>query len=495
MEAIITARTEKQQTKKHPRELFTISFYTMWVMFSFYGMKALLIAYMVTQIHLGERGGYAILGTYSTFVFGLPFIGGLIADKILGTRKSIIWGSILMIAGHITLAIPFQQTFFAGLALVACGCGFGFGTDNALVGSLYDNKDARRKDAGFTIFYMLFNLGAALGGLICGYVGQNINWHYGFGLAGLFMICGLINFLYGINKRHGAPPDKIKLKEKVFPGINREWSIYILSIVPIAVVTLLFYYTGIMDVVMLPLTIISFLYIIFISFRFTKQERLKLFAALILLLFTSFFWAFYEQAGGAMNLFVLHNVNLQLGGMHLSGLSINNFLPSFLLFALTPLAIKTWNYLHKIKREPRSEMKFVFAFVLMGLFFLTLWTGCYLYRSSGMVPVAFLFVGYFFMELGELNLGPISYSLTSKLSPLSITSTMMGVMSLAVALGEYFSGKLGATMVIPNGITNPVQSLPYYSTIFLRIAGGCLIIVLLLLILNPLLKRWMQEIR
>src|SRR5215210_7293890 len=125
--------------KKHPIELFHISFYTMWVMFSFYGMKALLIAYIVTQLHLSEQTGYAIFGTYSTLVWGLPFIGGMIADKFLGIRKSIIWGSLLQIIGHFILAIPMEQTFFGGLAFVACGCGFCFGTDNALVGTLYDN--------------------------------------------------------------------------------------------------------------------------------------------------------------------------------------------------------------------------------------------------------------------------------------------------------------------------------------------------------------------
>lgn len=479
----------------HPKQLFTISFYTMWVTFSFYGMKALLIAYMVTQMHLAQANGYAVLGTYSALVFGLPFIGGMIADRILGNRKSIIWGSILMIAGHLTLAIPYHQTFFAGLALVACGCGFGSGTDNALVGSLYSNKDTRRKDAGFSIFYMLFNLGGALGGLICGYVGQTINWHYGFGLAGLFMICGLINFIFGINKIYGTPPDNNKLKEKVFLNISYEWSIYIGSLIAIAFVTLLFYHTHIMDFVMLPLTLISFLYILYISFRFSKQERRKLFAALTLLLFTSFFWAFYEQSGGSMNLFVLQNVNLNVGNMHFSGLSINNFLPSFFLFALTPLALKTWNGLHKINKEPRSELKFVIAFLFLGSYFLTLWIGCYLYRASGMVPIAFLFIGYLLMEFAELNLGPVSFSLSSKLSPLSIASTMMGVMYLSVSLGEYFSGKLGAAMAVPAGIINPVKSLTYYNSIFLRIAACCLIIAVILLSLNRLIKKCMQEIR
>ena len=480
---------------KHPKELFTISFYTMWVTFSFYGMKALLIAYIVTQLHLGENIGYAILGTYSALIYGLPFIGGLIADKILGNRKAIIWGSILQVASHLTLAIPLHQTFFAGLALVACGSGFGTGPDNALVGSLYNNKDTRRKDAGFTIFYMIFNVGASLGGLICGYVGQNINWHYGFGLAALFMTLGLINFLYGINATLGPPPDKEKLKTKVFLNINLETSVYLLTLVCIALVILLFNHTGIMDVLMLPLTIFSFSYIIFISFRFTPQERRKLFAALILLLFTSFFWAFYEQQGGALNLFVIHNVNSTVGHIKLSGLAINNFLPGFWLVALTPAFIALWKVLYKHNFEPRPPIKFVLAFLLMMIYFLVLWLGCHINRSTGLVPVYFIIIGYFIMECAELNLGPVSLSLASKLSPPRIASTMMGILYLSISLGEYLAGKIGAIMSVPTGITNPVESLPYYSNIFLKIAGGCCFIAILLFMLNPLLKKWMQEIR
>jgi proton-dependent oligopeptide transporter, POT family len=481
---------------KHPKELFHVSFYTMWVNFSFYGMKALLITYIVTQMRLGEHRGYAILGTYSALVYGLPFLGGMVADKFLGTRKSIIWGSILQIAGHLTLAIPFHQTFFfAGLAFVACGSGFGFGTDNALVGSLYDNKDTRKKDEGFTIFYMIFNVGAALGGLMCGYVGEKINWHYGFGMAGFFMILGLLNFLYGIDSSHGAPPDKPKLKENVFFNISCETAIYIITLVVIGLVTLLFYSTGIMDAVMLPLTLAAFVYIIIISFRFTKGERWKLFAALLLLLFTSFFWTFYEQQGGSLNLFVIHNVNTHFAGVILSGLAVNNFFPGFWLVVLTPVFILFWKKLYKNNIEPRPPLKFVFAFLLMALFWSILWLGCHLNHATGQVPIIFLVVGYFIVECAELSLGPVSYSLASKLSPQAIASTMMGMLFLATSLGEYLAGKLGAIMTVPTNITSPIESLPYYSSIFLRIAIACSFIALSLFALNPLLKKWMQEIR
>jgi POT family proton-dependent oligopeptide transporter len=152
------------ETKKHPKELYSIGFSSMWDMFSFYGMKALLIAYIVTQLKLGQPMGYAILGTYAALVFGFNFFSGVVADKYIGTRKSVIWGNYLQIAGHLTLAIPLQQPFFLGLALVATGAGFRSSASSTLVGSLYANENARKKDDGYSLYYMLFHIGAALGG-------------------------------------------------------------------------------------------------------------------------------------------------------------------------------------------------------------------------------------------------------------------------------------------------------------------------------------------
>ena len=223
---------------------------------------------------------------------------------------------------------------------------------------------------------MLFNLGAALGGLICGYLGQNINWHFGFGAACFFMIIGQIQFITGVKKIHGLPPNIQKLKEKIFINlIDREAIIYILSLVVVALVVITLEYPGIMNVIMLPITIISFVYVFIVSFRFTKQEQWKLFAALIMLLMTSLFWAAYEQCAGSLSLFILHNVNLNLAGIKLSGLSINSFTPAAWLVILTPVSIKIWAWLHKQNANPRTYTKFILAFLFLALCFLILWAG------------------------------------------------------------------------------------------------------------------------
>lgn len=495
-EVLTEIPTFGQENKKHPRQLYTIAFSSMWDMFSFYGMKALLIAYIVTQLKLGQPMGYAILATYAALVFGFSFFGGVISDKFLGARKSIIWGNYLQIAGHLTLAIPLQQPFFIGLALVATGAGFRSGTSSSLVGSLYSNDNARKKDDGYSLYYMLFNIGAALGGLIVGYLGQNINWHLGFGAAAFFMILGQLQFILGINKTYGSPPNPKKLQEKVFLKLfNREIAIYFFSLLVVAMVVLLLEYPDTMNFIMLPLVAGAFIYVLILSLRFTKQERKKLWAAMILFLFGSLFWACYEQCAGSLNLFVLNNVNLDVAGIKISGLSINNFTPGAWLVILTPFSIKTWQWLHKRKMNPRSFNKYIIAFLAMSFCFLVLWAGCYFNRSTGMMPVMLLLTAYLFMEVGEICLGPVSFSLASKLSPTAIASTVMGLMYLSISLGEYLAGKLGTFMTVPDGITDPVKMMPYFSNIFLKIVFGTAFIALLVALLSPIIKKWMQEIK
>jgi len=181
---------------KHPKQLYLLFFTEMWERFSFYGMKALLLAYMVTQLKFDEPKGYAILGAYSALVYTMPMFGGMLADKFLGYRRAIIFGGVMMAIGHIVLAIPQDWSFFYGMAFIICGNGFFKPNVSSLVGTLYDNNDPK-KDSAFSLFYMGINIGAALGGALCSYVGTQINWHYGFGIAGIFMILGLFVFIIG----------------------------------------------------------------------------------------------------------------------------------------------------------------------------------------------------------------------------------------------------------------------------------------------------------
>ncbi len=298
----------------HPKQLYMLFFTEMWERFSFYGMKALLLAYMVTQLKFDEPKGYAILGAYAALVYTMPMFGGLMSDKYLGGRKSVIFGGILMTIGHLVLAIPQDWSFFYGMAFIICGNGFFKPNISSLVGTLYDDNDPR-KDSAFSIFYMGINIGAALGGLLCGYVGQQINWHYGFGLAGIFMILGLVVFSLGKRSlgERGLPPDTAALKKPVFAGINTEIFIYICTLLAVPIAVALFNQYKVMDYIMFGLGAASLIYILYIAFQLDKVARNKLFAALILIVFSVLFWAFYEQNSGSLNLFAMRNVDMNIG--------------------------------------------------------------------------------------------------------------------------------------------------------------------------------------
>src|ERR1044071_4906634 len=297
-------------SSRHPPQLYMLFFAEMWERFSFYGMKALLIAYMVTQLKFDEPKAYAILGSYNALVYTMPMFGGVMADRFLGYRKAVMFGGILMAIGHFVLAMPQGWSFFTGMAFIICGNGFFKPNVSSLVGTLYSDKDPK-KDSAFSIFYMGINIGAALGGLLCGYVGEKINWHYGFGLAGVFMILGLVVFYFGKNslKEKGLPRDAVSLKKPLFGPLSTEHVIYIGTLAVIPVVIVLFNTYRIMDYLMIILGTLSILYILYIASSLEKAAKFKLFAALVLIVFSTLFWAFYEQNAGSLNLFAMRNVD------------------------------------------------------------------------------------------------------------------------------------------------------------------------------------------
>jgi POT family proton-dependent oligopeptide transporter len=201
-------------TTKQPKQLYLLFFAEMWERFSFYGMKALLIVFMTTQLDYEDPKAYAILGSYAALVYTMPMFGGFMADRFIGYQRAIMFGGILMTIGHFVLALPNDWSFFYGMAFIICGNGFFKPNISSLVGTLYGENDPRR-DSGFSIFYMGINIGAALGGALCAYVGTEINWHYGFGLAGIFMLLGLIVFIFGKKSlgHRGLPPNKEALSK------------------------------------------------------------------------------------------------------------------------------------------------------------------------------------------------------------------------------------------------------------------------------------------
>lgn len=491
----VAGQTESYKGK-YPKQLYLLFFAEMWERFSFYGMKALLLAYMVTQLKFDEPKGYAILGSYAALVYTMPMLGGMMADRFLGYRRAVMFGGILMSIGHFILAVPQDWSFFYGMAFIICGNGFFKPNISSLVGTLYSNNDPR-KDSAFSLFYMGINIGAALGGLICGYVGQRINWHYGFGLAGIFMIIGLIVFYLGKKslKEKGLPPDMNFLKQSLFGFIKKEWVIYGGTLLLIPVIVFLFHSYHLMDYIMFGLGSASVIYVFFISFKLDVDARHKLFAALALIIFSTAFWAFYEQNSGSLNLFAIRNVDMNFMGFHLPPLSVNNFLPPAWVIILTFLFAWLWPWLNRKGKEPSTPMKFSFSFILMGVGFYVFYLACKANADSGLIPLWTFVGGYLFIISGELCISPIGLSMITKLSPVKVAAMMMGIWFFATAIGQFFAGKIGSLMSVPAELQNDaVASLPYYADIINKIALGSVGVGILLWLTVPLLKKWMKDI-
>jgi len=483
--------------KRHPKQLYMLFFAEMWERFSFYGMKALLLAYMVSQLKFDEPKGYAILGSYAALVYTMPMFGGMMADKYLGYRRSVMFGGILMSLGHLVLALPQDWSFFYGMAFIICGNGFFKPNISSLVGTLYANNDPR-KDSAFSIFYMGINIGAALGGVLCGYVGERIDWHYGFGLAGIFMILGLIVFAIGKKslKERGLPPDEASLTKPRFAFITKEHIIYAGTLLIIPVIVSLFHRYEIMDVIMFGLGILAIGYLLFEAFRLEPDARNKMLAALVMIVSSSLFWAFYEQNAGSLNLFAIRNVDMNVMGVELPALSVNNFLPPGWVIVLSLFFAWLWPWLNKRGKEPSTPMKFALSFILLGLGFFVFSWACSASTNDGLIPLWAFVAGYFFIICGELCISPIGLSMVTKLAPLKIASMMMGIWFFASAVGEFLAGKIGAMMSVPKEVVdNPVLSLPYYADILNKIAIGSIGIGIILMVIVPLIRKWMSDVR
>ncbi|MFL9481283.1 peptide MFS transporter [Chitinophagaceae bacterium LWZ2-11] len=483
---------------KYPKQLYLLFFTEMWERFTFYGMRALLVLFMTSQLKFDDAKSNLTYGAYQSLIYAMPVFGGMIADRLLGQRKSILWGGILIAIGSFVLVIPNTLSFFIGMGIIIVGNGYFKPNISTIVGSLY-SKDDNRRDAGFSLFYMGINLGSLLGGLLCGYVGQEINWHLGFGIAGVFMVVGLFVFMKGQKMLGpiGLAPAPEKLKEKTAVGINKEMVTYIISILSIPLFVFILYHYDIYSYIINPFGIVALVYVLYISFKEGKEAFLKILVALILTIFSSLFWAFYEQGGGSLNLFTDRNVNLNFFGFHLSSASLNNSINGGMVVAFSPVFAWLWLWLAARKAEPNSAIKFALALVQLGLGFYMLVLGKSFAGPDGRIPLIFFVLGYIFMTWGELCISPIGLSAITKLSPPKMVGLMMGMWFLASSYGQYLAGWIGALMAIPaegNESVSGWQSLNVYSDGYGKIALISIICGVFLFILSPWLKKMMKDV-
>ncbi|MGA7613795.1 MAG: peptide MFS transporter [Thermoanaerobaculia bacterium] len=409
---------------RHPNGLYTLFLTEMWERFSYYGMRAFLILYMVAPITAGGLGfdikhGASVYGTYTFGVWTSAILGGIIADRWLGQYRSVLWGGIIIALGHFTLAYEALWAFYAGLALIVAGTGLLKPNVSTMVGSLYEENDVRR-DAGFSIFYMGINLGATLGPLIAGYFAQKVNWHAGFACAGFGMTLGLIQYVLG-RKRLKPALDRLNADRDEVVTEPRSGEV----VGPEPVVEMA---RGKQEI--RPDTGL---------FGFTPVEWKRLGAMLILFVFAMVFWGAYEQAGSTLNLFADRYTRLSVFGWTFPS-SWFQSVPSLFVIIMAPMF--AWMWIRLGKREPSTPAKFAFGLLFVGVAFLFLVPAASTAQTGGGIRVSpWWLVGcYFIQELGELALSPVGLSAFTKLSPIKIVGMMMGVWFLADAIGNKIAG-------------------------------------------------------
>jgi len=442
--------------KTHPKILFALFMVELWERFSYYGMRAILVLYMVAKatqevknrgLGLDDAKAYGIYAAYGALVYLTPIIGGYFADKMMGYRQAILWGAILMAAGQFTLFLDNPTTFYIGLALLVVGNGFFKPNISSMIGKFYGAGDARR-DGAFTIFYMGINIGAFLTPLTCGAIGEIEGWRYGFLAAGLGMVAGLLIFLWAQSKgwimsefdEEGQPlaqPRPIGLPPQEGPaiaGISGHLFPYLSTIVLVAASWVLVRNDDVVDVLLAVIGLGVIVYMLYLSGKYDVVQKQRIWVILLLLLFTTVFWTFFELAGSALNLFTDRNVNKTILSTELTTTFFQSVNPLFIMI-FAPIFSWMWIRLARADREPAAPYKFSAGLFLLGLGFLALNVGK-ASAAAGLVPAIFLITLYLLHTLGELTLSPVGLSLVTKLAPAQIVGFLMGIWFLSSSIAH-----------------------------------------------------------
>lgn len=500
----------------HPKGLYVCFFTEMWERFSFYGMKYLLLLYL-TKYHLfSDSEGLDVLGSYAGLVYAMPVIGGLLADRYLGMRKSVLFGGILLCLGHLGMAweghaaylqngervqdAQALQVFYFSLSLIIVGVGFLKPNISTIVGRLYAPGDPRR-DAGFTIFYMGINIGAFVATLLCGYLGETYGWRYGFGAAGIGMLVGLVTFLYGQDTLHGLaePRDPELLRKPIAPFLNRERLIYICSFAFLFVIWIMMRHVHWVEYSLNGLATITLIGILsYILFFCKPQERRNMMVLMVLILFSVVFWALFEQSSASMTLFADRVVDREIFGFTFTASQFGS-LNAFFIFIFAPIFSVLWMWLGRRGREPSIPVKFSLGIAQVGLGFGALVMGANFAGDAGdvgKVAAVWLILAYLLHTTGELCLSPIGLSAVTQLSVPRVVGLMMGTWFLATAYAEFVAAQLSklAAIDMEGGVAvDLAEAVNIYgdffnSMLYIGLGAG-----LLLLLISPFLKRAMRD--
>jgi POT family proton-dependent oligopeptide transporter len=472
----------------YPKQLWSLFFSEMWERFCFYGMRGMLIIFMTTQLAMQAKEANLQYGATQSFVYAFTFIGGLFADKILGFRKSLFWGGLLMIVGSIILTISPKELFFLGIAFTVVGTGFFKPNISTMVGELYRQGDSRR-DAGFSLFYAGINIGALLGGYACIAIAQSYSWNLAFGLAAIVMTISLITFLYTQKSMGSIGLSPINSKNSF------QIATYVGSLLAVPVIMKMVSTPSLTDIFMMLIGPAAVLYLIYEMRTCTKSEVSKLIAAMIFILFSVLFWAIFEQAGGSLSLFADNHLSKSLLGISMNPAGVNNSANAFFVIVFAAIFGLIWVWLSKRNAEPNTVVKFGIGFIFLGAAYYMFGMLRNLADANAIAPLGFFTLAYFVITLGELSISPIGLSIMTKLAPQRLGGMMMGMWFLASAYGQYVAGIFGAAITNPDANASNMDKLISYTKGYTNLSTYAFVAGVILILISPLIKKLMQEVK
>ncbi len=500
----------------HPRGLVILFLTEMWERFSYYGMRSMLIFYLTQHFLFSDTPAYGIYSAYISMIYISPILGGFVADRWLGFRRAVLVGGILIACGHGGMAIEGAQAtidaagqvtrdgtalqiLYFSLALIVAGTGLLKPNISAIVGTLYPQED-RRRDGGFTIFYMGINIGAFIATLTCAKVAQLYGWSWGFGLAGIGMVLGVAIFIIGRKwlEGHGEAPDPAALRRVVFAGLSANTVVIAGCVLVVFPIWLLMQNSAVVGGALgLAGGLAILAVIVYASLKLEPVARHRVFAILLLMPFHALFWAFFEQTGTSMALFAERGIELKFFGLDMAAGQIQSINP-ICIIAFAPVIALIWGALDRKGWEPGIPVKFALGLFQIGLGFLVFVLGIHLAAPGEKVWLGWLALGILLHSTGELCISPVGLSAVTKLSLARLSGLMMGVWFLSNAFANYGAGLIAMTASVdhmPGEEVDVVQALPVYGSMFNSVGWTAIGCAALLLLISPLLKKLMHGVR
>lgn len=479
----------------HPKGLQTLFLTEMWERMSYYGMRGLLVLFMTAAIAdgglaMGAATATAIYGLYTASVYFMGLPGGWIADRLIGSQKAIWLGGIIIMFGHIVLAIPSNNLFYVGLILVILGTGLLKPNISAVVGQLYSATDERR-DAGFAIYYMSINIGSVLGYTICGWLAETKGWHWGFGAAAVGMFFGLIYYYFSAKDLHGVG----KAANSPMSASAQKTSWFIIGVILLAIAAVTFLMLSgklvfdpivlskLVAIIFVCIFIVYFLWVYF-GGKLSAVEKKGMWAFLLICVASTCFFSGFEQAGSSLNLFGRDLTNRMIGNFEIPTTWLQNINPTFIIL-LTPIFAAIWVNLGKKMVTPGYGLKTGLGLIIMGLGFVVMFFAAHA-AANGKVSIFWLVLTYFLHTVGELTLSPIALSAVSKLSPKRFMAQMMGLFVLTYSMGNIIAGIIAGGFDPEN-----VEQLP---ALFATISTFAIGVGAVIFLLGMFTKKWEYEV-